>query len=58
MQVQAGHGMLPEELETVVQEPKLQQYTELAEEIGRVPKKQIMKALKVLRRMAQRGESP
>lgn len=50
MQVQAGNGTFLKELETVVQESKLQPYAKLAEEIAKAPKRQITKALKVLRR--------
>lgn len=58
MQVQAGNGTFLKELETVVQESKLQHYAKLAEEIAKVPWRQITKALKVLRRTPCRGESP
>lgn len=46
------------ELETVAQESKLQHYAKLAEETAKVPRRQITKVLKVLRRTPCSGESP
>lgn len=51
IQVQAGHDTLLEDMNTVEQEFKLWHYTELVEEIRRVLRKEITKALKVFRRM-------
>lgn len=52
IQVPAGHDTLLEDMDPREQEFKLWHYTESAEDIVRVPRKQTTKALKVVRRMS------